>query len=58
MKIGDPMECCVCHNVSDKYCYHQRLGVAICSDCPLTDVMGEDVTMHTMYWVRPLTGIL
>lgn len=55
VKLGDPMECCVCHETSDYYCYHQRLGVAVCSKCPLTNVMGEDVTNHAMYFVRPVT---
>lgn len=30
---------------------HPRLGVRICSTCPLTDVVGEDVSNHAMLWI-------
>jgi len=51
VKLGDPAECCSCHEIVETYFYHQRLGVAVCFHCPLTNVMGEDVSTHTMYWV-------
>lgn len=51
-KLGDPAECCVCGKTVESYAYHQRLAVAICGRCPLTDVKGEDVSMHAMYFVN------
>lgn len=50
--IGDPQPCAVCGETVSEYAWHARLACAICFHCPLTDVKGEDVTMHTMQFVR------
>lgn len=51
-------ECCVCGApLSDEtgWMGHARLGVAWCwsANHPLTDIAGEDVTTHTLYWCAP-----
>lgn len=44
------MTCDVCGKETKSYVYHQRLAVAVCSDCPKTNVRGEDITMHSLIW--------
>lgn len=48
--MNGPQTCAVCGETVSKYIWHARLGVAVCSTCPKTDVCGEDITMHTVMW--------
>lgn len=61
---GDPLEreapvltCDVCQQPIDVdnviWWEHARLGAKVHGTCPLTDVMGEDVTGHTMLFHAP-----
>lgn len=34
----------------DAYVHHHRLNVDIHFSCPLTDVRGEDVSLHVVYY--------
>lgn len=43
--------CTVCERRVDYYRWHQRLGVAVCLACPLTNVRGEDITFHCLLHV-------
>jgi hypothetical protein len=56
--IGGPRTCVVCGTVVATYVWHSRLGVAVCPDCPRTDVCGEDITLHTVGWIsgKPTVG--
>lgn len=45
--------CYICGRALDDsitWAFHQRLNVAVCGTCPMTDVMGEDITSHLMLW--------
>lgn len=45
--------CAVCNTKiteNHNWVYHARLDAYICSKCPLTNVRGEDVSGHTMYF--------
>lgn len=47
------MICIVCNDEiveGQLFFHHQRLNVDLHASCPTTDVMGEDVSMHTMMW--------
>lgn len=47
--------CCVCGRTltdRDAFIRHERLDVLVCSTCPLTNVMGEDVSQHTLMFNR------
>ena len=48
--------CAVCGEHKPWRWYHNRLDAYICTDCPLTDVNGEDVTAHAMLWNRANPG--
>jgi hypothetical protein len=51
--------CCVCGDrVRDRgYIYHFRLDAYVCGTCPLTDVYGEDISMHTIKFYFPPSEI-
>lgn len=34
------------------YIHHQRLNVDVHATCPQTDVCGEDITTHAVFWCR------
>lgn len=42
--------CAVCGRETEYYSYHSRLDAAVCPTCPLTNVKGEDISMHTLFW--------
>lgn len=45
------MTCVVClKTIEGNYIYHLRLNAYICGSCPLTNVKGEDVSEHCMYY--------
>jgi hypothetical protein len=56
----DEWECAVCGDTilpGEWFSHHQRLNVNVCSECPLTKVMGEDITTHSVLWgPRPVIG--
>jgi hypothetical protein len=55
---GDPViypdsstRCSVCEQpLTATWVYHSRLDAYVCSECPLTDVKGEDISTHTIFW--------
>lgn len=53
MRPAHRHQCVVCGKpvmTGESYLVHSRLAVAIHADCPRDNVMGEDVSTHTMLW--------
>jgi hypothetical protein len=48
-------DCAVCGEMigAKGYVRHSRLGVVVCETCPLDNVNGEDIRLHTLFWDRP-----